>query len=118
MAKPPFSPNPILKVQLFEFTHYNDRVPLEATTRKLNNYAVLFPLLIQQGWQVLPLVIIANQNHHAHPIHPKSHRFTNSWIPSHKSPLHTSDALSSTKGSSNQTIPNFISLRIIPTNIN
>ena len=56
--KPPFSPNPNLIVQLSEFTYINDRFPLKARTRKLDKHAILLPLLIEWGWQVLPPVII------------------------------------------------------------
>jgi len=57
-AQPPFSPNPSLKIQIFEFTYCNDRFPQEATTRKLEKYDILLPLLTQQGWAVLPQKII------------------------------------------------------------
>ena len=57
-SKPRYSPNPNLKVQLYEFTYCNNRFSLEATTRHPDKYAVLLPLLTQQGWQVLPPIII------------------------------------------------------------
>jgi hypothetical protein len=60
-SKPWFSPNPNLKVQLFEFTYCNDRFSLEATTRKPNKYVVLLPLLTQQVRQVLPPIIIIDR---------------------------------------------------------
>lgn len=57
-ATPPFTPNPDLKVQICEVTYYNDRFLVEATTYKLNKYTILQTMLAQQGWDVLPPIII------------------------------------------------------------
>lgn len=51
--QPLCTPNPNLKIQNSEFTYCNDKSPQEATTRKLDKYDILQPLLTQQGWMVL-----------------------------------------------------------------
>ena len=45
--KPTFTPNPNLKVQIFESTYCNNRFLVEATNCKLDKYAILHPLLSQ-----------------------------------------------------------------------
>lgn len=57
-TQPPLLPNLDSKIQLIEFTYCIDRFPIEATTPKMNKYAVLLSLLSQQGWEVLPPIII------------------------------------------------------------
>jgi hypothetical protein len=57
--EPPFTPNPNLKVQIFEFTYCNNyRFHVEATNQKLDKHAILHPILSQLGWIVLPPIII------------------------------------------------------------
>lgn len=56
--KPPLTPNPSLKVQLLEFTYYNDIFPQASVTKKTRKYDILHMSLIQHGWMVLPLINI------------------------------------------------------------
>lgn len=57
-AKPPIVLNANLKIQIFEFTYCNDRFREATTSCKLEKYDTLQPLLTQQGWNVLPPIII------------------------------------------------------------
>lgn len=53
MVKATLSPN--LKVQIFDLTYSNDNF---LNTVVASKYAILQPLHTQQGWKVLPLIII------------------------------------------------------------
>ena len=48
-----FSPSPNLKIQIFENIYNNDRFPMEASNRNLNQHVVLQPILTQIGWEAL-----------------------------------------------------------------
>ena len=56
--KPPFTPRPSLKIQIFAFTYYNDRFFTEAITLKRDKHIILQPLQTQQGWKsLLPFML-------------------------------------------------------------
>ena len=69
MAKPSFSPNPNLQFQLFEFTYYNNRFPLETTTRN-TPYSYYSPN--KDGKSSHHDHNKPNSWHHSHPNHQKS----------------------------------------------
>ena len=48
--KPPFTPNPNLKIQIFHIAYCNDRFFAEATNGHVDKYAILHLLLSQLGW--------------------------------------------------------------------
>ena len=56
-----FTPNPNLKVQIFEFMYCNDRFPVEVTNRKRDNTPFSTHSLFQLGWIVLPPIIITHE---------------------------------------------------------
>jgi hypothetical protein len=83
-TNPLLKPNPNLKLQIFEFTHYNDMFPFEATTQKLESI-LLQPLLTQQGWKTLPPNIISACIHGSHTYHNNLYAFKTSTSPPPKS---------------------------------
>lgn len=54
-TKPPFLPNPNLKVRIYEFAYCKGIFPIEATAKNLTKFATLQSLL---GWTILLSIII------------------------------------------------------------
>lgn len=105
--KPPFTPHHDLKVQFFEFTYCNDKFPLSCHHKRTRKHDILHTTLTQQGWSVLPPIIITTcisctihkaTNKNLLDLESLTPKSTNVWKHSHKSLFHTSRTSSSTNG--------------------
>lgn len=60
-TKPPFTPNPNLKTHILQFTYCNDKILMEATSHKLNQYTTPQLILSQHKWTIFPPIIITTK---------------------------------------------------------
>ena len=57
-SNPPTIPINNLKIQLIEFTYYNDKFSPKTITRKIEKYQPLIDNIINRRWNVEPLIVI------------------------------------------------------------
>lgn len=55
----PFFPNPKFKIQIIKFTYCYDKDPIQSITLKIKKYTALLTAIKQQGWYMVPILIIA-----------------------------------------------------------
>ena len=58
--KSPNTPRNNLKIQLIEFTYYNNRFSPKTISRKTEKYQPLIENITNRGWNVEPLIVITS----------------------------------------------------------